>query len=1274
MEQTVSLPTNNNHTNNNIHKIIEPNNNASVSTTPPPILLENNKSSTIQSNPTITSPITSPGHITKKRNRISFVCQSCRKSKTKCNKDKPSCSRCKKLGIFCVYDVETQPPPKNLNKLQTIQRLNEELIYWKNRALSNENNNNSNIIKNNNTTNSMMNENQTDSSFNFPPISDYYLLTTQQLQSITYPIKLYKDHPKLILNKIAKRDVKPLTENYILLEDKFISTLICSIFIESSTSNTTILPAITSNLSVSRIQPGIRRTVNKLKLILLDQSHSSTQRRRIEAFIDRLLQASSNSGSNPNDESVTTSSTTTAVTTATTSASTSTSASASSPNTSPPTSPISSSTKTKKKSGITTSMEDIFSLFFSNQKYQYLEDHCPPNGDYSPLLKSYIKSFEEFFPPMNIINAYKNHFYENIYKNLPFLDKDMFEEALASILYKESDDNINTNNNNINNPVNEKVKIHLGHAGLRSKVENLAILAVILKLAYISLRFVEEGEEDTENPIFVNKEILDKYPIENDAIILAEKCIASENLFACANENIVTCLLYIWAFFVFSPEEGDFFIEHPTDIISGLVVMLSNSIGLHRDPSVYSNLRSCVITDKRLLNHRRLLWLAVVTSACFESTLKGRYSCTNVISQDLFIENIRDPEALNEYMNRVKADMGTDYRNQQLLSLHELCFKRMQLSIMLCDLDSIVMDHSSYHPLSSFDILMNKIDAFLNQNFDSSDIHTPTNTKFDSYSTKRHPFASDNTSNDSSTSPIPVVQTNTINGNNEFSSDATNNWYNQLNHNTIDYSIGLHSRIMCDLMLLRTSTALFLHFEKLLATKTLSLEQGLSIYYTYFEKCCKISLKLVNYFKNFFGVGYGICAPLSNYMVTKMAQLSLMTVLFSLIGIIMRLELACISLNSMITSHSQNNNTEKISELLIKQNILKNLQKTMEDAVINIHYLASKYLRFTYYSVFKMLAICDIIIIHLRKGELWSTLIKIRDISNTKPTLAKGLAISLNVNLSDIGTIFNDFKSKNFLIEIGNDELKNLSDQVSFINSQYKVNMTDSATSKSNQATSTDNNTTAPETTTSNTTVTQSTTNSTSIVGFNNTELETMKDGNVSTNANNDVLSATNIQNIIKNNQAVPILNNDNFNQITGQVTPTTQRSSVESTLTGLEKLSSVANVLFANNSNELNTVESSTTPFGASTISNSVSNPVPNNAIINSNIKLNNSDNEFYDSTTSNNLMDSTSNNNIPTSQENNTMNGDENSAAIFNADTFEFTGGFGRLDLFNYDFLFGN
>lgn len=72
---------------------------------------------------------------TRKRNRISFVCQACRRSKTRCDKEKPICTRCKKLKLECVYDMAKQSAPRIPSKDATIARLGRDVDYWKNKAM-----------------------------------------------------------------------------------------------------------------------------------------------------------------------------------------------------------------------------------------------------------------------------------------------------------------------------------------------------------------------------------------------------------------------------------------------------------------------------------------------------------------------------------------------------------------------------------------------------------------------------------------------------------------------------------------------------------------------------------------------------------------------------------------------------------------------------------------------------------------------------------------------------------------------------------------------------------------------------------------------------------------------------------------------------------------------------------------------------------------------------------------------------------------------------------
>ncbi|CEP65068.1 uncharacterized protein LALA0_S21e00122g [Lachancea lanzarotensis] len=62
-----------------------------------------------------------------KPHRISHVCDHCRLRKLKCSKDKPSCTRCTKLGLQCVYT----PFRQSTRDPTTVKALEAELTYVK---------------------------------------------------------------------------------------------------------------------------------------------------------------------------------------------------------------------------------------------------------------------------------------------------------------------------------------------------------------------------------------------------------------------------------------------------------------------------------------------------------------------------------------------------------------------------------------------------------------------------------------------------------------------------------------------------------------------------------------------------------------------------------------------------------------------------------------------------------------------------------------------------------------------------------------------------------------------------------------------------------------------------------------------------------------------------------------------------------------------------------------------------------------------------------------
>lgn len=74
-------------------------------------------------------------HVAKpKRIKISYNCVECRRRRVKCDKKSP-CESCIKKEVVCVYDTQSQQKPKRYNKDSVIQRLSNQMNFYKQLAL-----------------------------------------------------------------------------------------------------------------------------------------------------------------------------------------------------------------------------------------------------------------------------------------------------------------------------------------------------------------------------------------------------------------------------------------------------------------------------------------------------------------------------------------------------------------------------------------------------------------------------------------------------------------------------------------------------------------------------------------------------------------------------------------------------------------------------------------------------------------------------------------------------------------------------------------------------------------------------------------------------------------------------------------------------------------------------------------------------------------------------------------------------------------------------------
>lgn len=804
--------------------------------------------------------------ISKKRNRLSFVCQGCRKAKTKCDKEKPACSRCLKHGIRCVYDLTSQKAPKNPNKDAMIARLEKELSYWKKKTLK--------LTK------------------TLPPVSRHLISTNEPAMDIelsslranctNVEVNLFKVHPRLIVSGVIKREVNPLSENYLIIQDKFTTTAIASVFLNYQGS--ALLSALASDMSITKTSTNVQNNISIIKENLLKQCRNDLQGKRIKLFVNKLAQ-----------------------------------------NMEPPPDLFQ---KGKEAKNFLTSLDNSF-----------VEDYCPKGAPYSELLQSLIDSIESLLPPYDIIIAYKKWYYDNVYYIAPFVHKSIFEDDLAQILVRDDKDP-------------QKVKVVFGNSKLRSKLETMSMLLLVMKLAYTSIILTDDDIRKYSSVLTMD--IVRKYPISSEVAHVVQNCLSAENWCATPNENIISCLLLLWAFFVFSPDEGDFFYEQPTGVLASIAMMLGVSIGLHKDPSDYPVFSNDTLGDKRVCNQRRLLWIAMICVLTFETNTKGSTVDKHDDLFDIFID-LRDPSSVYELMDRVKKDCDhNDEGSIEVMNVIENLFRRTQTSYALYDLNALLLSPDGRFTLSEYEILSSKVHIMSKEYIDL----------VSSYSPKHGP------SGDKAKLPLFYML------------------------NCCDVLSG----IIFQLMNLRISIALFLHFEERLVT-----EENVKNHYIYFfTKLCLDLIALGNTMEKFFdGTFDAVIAKASDFIIKKAIQVAINTVLFGLLAVIMRFDLAAsILFNELQSLQTQGVYKEQIySEMNSKIQLLNDMKVIFETQLKNIYHVCSTSLRFEYFTIFKMLTLFDALLDRIEKNELWIGILRMAHLDNVDPKIAKVLAITLRIQL-----------------------------------------------------------------------------------------------------------------------------------------------------------------------------------------------------------------------------------------------------------------------------------
>ncbi|AGO12064.1 AaceriADR405Cp [[Ashbya] aceris (nom. inval.)] len=428
------------------------------------------------------------GKVTKakgRRNKLSFVCQSCRRSKTRCDKVKPSCTRCVKNGSVCVYDVETQTKPKSRSKDSRIQQLQREIEYWKSKARGH-----------------TLHGRAADVGGTDPVIDFHHAF------------------PMMIVEGQCKHEIRPSSALSYMGKDVYL-------FLFWSSAS----PQIGAEATRARIERAAR----------------ASQTPNASRFLARLLHS-----------------------------------------------------KTRTSSRYTVGQFRAICM-----KYNFFEDTCRSETEYSELLLSVKQQFEAQLPAFPVIRAYLRYFYREVYPVVPFMDVSLFEEVLRELLLPDVSDE-------------SRVQVNFGVSDIRKKVVHLCLVACILGITRASIELAAAGGHNLNDPILVSH--LRGQP-SNQIFGLVGYVLCLLNLIHWVDEYTTLTHLYVYTYSLVTPELTTTEVTDPVDSSPLLICWFANVLGISKYPDDSELLR---LKDSRVLSLRRKLWLGISLLCSYEQRIQEK--------------------------------------------------------------------------------------------------------------------------------------------------------------------------------------------------------------------------------------------------------------------------------------------------------------------------------------------------------------------------------------------------------------------------------------------------------------------------------------------------------------------------------------------------------------------------------------------------------------------------------------------------------------------------
>lgn len=248
-----------------------------------------------------------------------------------------------------------------------------------------------------------------------------------------------------------------------------------------------------------------------------------------------------------------------------------------------------------------------------------------------------VEKIRLVLPKQEIIWLLFKRFFTHLYTALPILDEVVLKEELQKLIGPEDYSQ---------SRVGVKIEKKLDFA-------YLGILLLVLRLSYVSLfsydLSINENYFTTDDPspkAQQTKYLLNN-PINIDVVSVAQECFNQFNIMRNCNMTLMQLALLTRIYHQVAPEDGDGIDGGDSQIFTGMLVQMAYSLGLHRDPDNVPDSSK----DQKLNNLGRKIWYMVLVQDFSNAMGSGSMLCVNVDSFDTKIpfyvpgnENVIDVE------------------------------------------------------------------------------------------------------------------------------------------------------------------------------------------------------------------------------------------------------------------------------------------------------------------------------------------------------------------------------------------------------------------------------------------------------------------------------------------------------------------------------------------------------------------------------------------------------------------------------------------------------